>query len=454
MSSSPLRRIYTAWWPLAFSWLLMGVELPALSAVIARLPQPVINLAAYGGVVYPLALIIESPIIMLLAASTALCRDWASYRLVRRYMLLAGAALTALHVLIAFTPLYYVIVEGILGVPPEIVQPARIGLMIMTPWSWAIAYRRFNQGVLIRYGRSSTVGVGTVVRIAANFSVLALGFWIGTIPGIVVGASAVACGVVAEAIYAGVVVRPVVNIHLRPSPGPTQSSQAAQSAGPALRWPAFWAFYIPLVLTQLLTLLANPIGSAALSRMPQALESLAVWPVVTGLIFMLRTPGIAYNEVVVALLEKPGMYAGLKRFAALLSLLTTAALLLIVATPLSRFWMATVSDLPAGLASLGRLSLWIALPLPALSVLQSWYQGALLHGRKTRPISEAVVIYLLTSVIVLGAGVAWSQVSGLYIGQAALTLSVLTQTAWLWLRSLPVLEIIRRRDVLPQEAAL
>ena len=58
----------------------MSLELPALSAVIARLPNPDINLAAYGGVVFPLALILESPIIMLLAASTALSKDCASYQ--------------------------------------------------------------------------------------------------------------------------------------------------------------------------------------------------------------------------------------------------------------------------------------------------------------------------------------------------------------------------------------
>jgi len=39
------------------------VALPLLSAVIARLPDPKVHLAAYGGVVFPLALIIEAPII-------------------------------------------------------------------------------------------------------------------------------------------------------------------------------------------------------------------------------------------------------------------------------------------------------------------------------------------------------------------------------------------------------
>ena len=85
-----LATVYRTWWPLAASWLMMGLELPAVSAVMARLPEPTVSLAAYGGVVFPLALLIESPIIMLLSASTALSRDWPSYRLVRRAMLTMG----------------------------------------------------------------------------------------------------------------------------------------------------------------------------------------------------------------------------------------------------------------------------------------------------------------------------------------------------------------------------
>ncbi len=42
-----LARITRVWWPLAASWLLMGAELPALNAVVARLPNPVVNLAAF-----------------------------------------------------------------------------------------------------------------------------------------------------------------------------------------------------------------------------------------------------------------------------------------------------------------------------------------------------------------------------------------------------------------------
>lgn len=50
----------------------MGVELPMISAVVARLPDQQVQLAAFGGVVFPLALLVEAPVIMMLAASTAL----------------------------------------------------------------------------------------------------------------------------------------------------------------------------------------------------------------------------------------------------------------------------------------------------------------------------------------------------------------------------------------------
>jgi hypothetical protein len=420
-----MRRIVQTWWPLAASWLLMAAELPVLSAVVARLANPEINLAAYGGVVFPVALIIESPIIMLLSASTALSKDWDSYLKLRRFMMRAGALLTTLHVLIAFTPLYYVVAVGLIGAPTEIIEPARIGLMIMTPWTWSIAYRRFNQGVLIRFGHSRAVGLGTLVRLSADGLVLGIGYLIGAIPGIVVAASTVATGVVSEAIYAGLRVQPVLRDQLR---------QTAPIEQP-LTFRTFIDFYTPLAMTSLLSFLVQPIGSAALSRMPDAMESLAVWPVVSGLIFMLRSLGLAYNEVVVAMLDEPRAVYNLSRFTALLTTLTTVLLLSIAATPFARFWFQRLSALPPPLATLAHRGLWIALPMPGLTVLQNWYQGALMHSRRTRAITEAMAIFLLTSSAILWAGVAWGQVTGLYIGLVAFGASTLIQTVWLWQRS-------------------
>src|SRR5437588_12875847 len=74
------------WFPLALSFELMMLEGPAVQAAIGRLPDPALNLAAWG-LTMSLSLLVESPVIMLLATAIALVRDRCSYLALRRFML-------------------------------------------------------------------------------------------------------------------------------------------------------------------------------------------------------------------------------------------------------------------------------------------------------------------------------------------------------------------------------
>jgi hypothetical protein len=296
----------------------------------------------------------------------------------------------------------------------------------MIPWSWAVAYRRFNQGVLIRFGRSLMVGTGTLVRLAADTTVLTVGYLVGSVSGVVVAACAIMAGVFSEAAYAHFSARPVVATRLRAATG---------KPGRRLTLRALLVFYVPLSMTSLLGLLVQPVGSAAMSRMPGALESLAVWPVVTGLSFLLRSPGFAYNEVVVALLDEPGAAARLQRFARLLSVASTGLLLVVLIPFAGGLWFEGVVGLPPSLAVLAQLSLWIALPLPAFSVLESWYQGLIVDSRRTRGITEAVALALAVTSLALFGAVVWGALTGVYATMAAFTLGEALRTAWLHRRS-------------------
>lgn len=414
----------------------MSLEPILLSAVVARLENPETNLAAWGGVVFPVSLIVEAPIIMLLAASTALSKDISSYRKLRCFMMVGGFTLSIIHFLLAFTPLYDIVIIGLIQPPAEIVEPARIGLRIMLPWTWAIAYRRFNQGALIRFGHSDVVGLGTVVRLISDVIIFAIGFTVGGIPGTAVAASAVAVSVIAEAIYTGLRVRPVIRDEISKAP-PVDDELTIKS---------FLDFYIPLALTSFLTLLILPLGSAAMSRMPSALESLAVWPVLSGLVFMLRSLGVAYNEVMVALLEEPKSYFALQRFGAVISGLATVFLVLIALTPLSEVWFERISGLTPALAGLAQSALWFALPNPGLNVFTSFFQGILLHSRKTRGITESVVVFILVTGLILWIGVASQIAEGVYVTWLAFSSGFLMQTLYLWLRSRPQRQILKVRD--------
>jgi len=439
------RRIVRTWWPLATSWLLMTAELPLISAIIARLTLPEINLAAWG-VVFSISIIIQSPSTMLLAASTALSKDWSSYRKLYRFMLAIGALLTILHTLIAFTPLYYVVMEGLLGAPAQIIEPARIGLMIMTPWTYGTAYRRFQQGVLIRFDHSRAVVWGSLIRIGADIVVLTIGYTLGGIPGVVIGTSAIITGVVSEATYTGFRVQPVLRNKLK----------LAASVTPSLTFRAFMNFYIPLALTVLLMLSVQPMVSAALSRMPSALESLAVWPVIFGLLTMWQSMGIAYNETVIALLDEPHAVYRLRHFATILVMLTTLLLFIMVATPLATLWFRGVAGLTPSLVTLAQQALWLGLLLPGLRVLQSWFQGTLTYSRHTRGITEAFALSLVISGGILWVGVTRGQIAGLFVGLTAVVAGVLVQTLWLWHRARPVLQALQARDTtgIPFQSAL
>jgi hypothetical protein len=426
MSTSPptLGDVFAAWTPLAVSWFLMGLELPLAAAVVARLADPVVNLAALGGVIFPLAFVVEAPIIMLLTASNALCGDAASYRLVRRFMRGASALLAVVHLTVVLTPLYGWVVDGLLGVPPEVSAAARPGFLIMLPFAPAIAYRRFQQGVLVRFGRPGAVGTGTVFRLLADAMVLTAGVFAG-LPGVVVGTSAIATGLLVEAAYAGIRVRSVVR-------GPMA---AAPPADPPLTWGAFRAFYVPLMLSPMIALAGAPIVSAALSRMPRALESLAAWSVVMGFLFLFRGPGIAATEVVVALLPRPGASRALSRFAWVATAAVSVAFLLVIATPLDVTWMTDVSGLTPALGAFASAALpWVAL-VPGLTVLQNAVQGALVHQRRTRAITESVAAYLMVNVALLGLGIVAARWAGLPVGLVALACGTLAQTAWLALRA-------------------
>ncbi len=414
----------------------MGFESPAIAAVVSRLADPKISLAAYGGLVFPLTLMIEAPIIMLLAASTALSRDWASYLKLRRFMNWMGAGLTALHVIVAATPVYDLLTRYVIQAPAEIVGPARVGLLITIPWTWPIAYRRFHQGVLIRFGHSLKVGLGTGARFAADAVVLTTGYLIGDIPGIVIAACTLVAGVVTEAVYVHFAVRKTLRDQLRPAP-PSDRPLTTRT---------LLAFYIPLSLTQLLLILTSPIGSAAMSRMPMALESLAVWPVVASVNYITRGFGGAYNEVVVALIEERRSLHTLRRFGIGLGLGATALLGLLMIPPVGRAVFAGLLGLADPLPHLASLSLFILVPMPAFAVIQSYFQGVILHGRRTRSITESVAGFLLLATVLLVVGAIWGIMTGIYFALLSFLAGELVRLFWLWLRSREVRAHLRARD--------
>ena len=422
-------KVFDTWWPLALSWLLMGIELPVLSAVVSRQANPEIMLAAFGGVIFPIALLVESPVIMMLAASTAVSRDLSSFRRLQRFNVLITAVLTGVHALIALTPLFDLVIVPLLDVPPELRDPSMTGLAIMIPWTWAIGDRRFCQGALIRIGHREKIAQGSILRLFATISAGLIVAWAGG-SGVVIATTGLSVGVIVEAMFARFFAQRLVVPSLRQS-GPAASPPPRNLA----------AFYLPLALTPMLILASQPLAAAGISRMPEALACLAVWGPAGGLVFLVRSSGIAFNEVVIARCEVAGAIGQLRRFAWAWGTGWTLLLLAVAVTPLVDVWFGPMIGLSPELVEIGRSALWLAIPIPLLTFLQSYWQGLLVHAHRTRAVTESVAIFLGVMAVGMAAGMAIGHWNGLIVAMAAFMAGNAAQTLWLrrkWLRPGPV----------------
>lgn len=430
------RAVVGTWLPLALSWLIMTSELVIAAAFVARMESPELNLAAWG-IVFAISVTIQATAQTLLPTATALASDAQAYARLRKYAMRLLVTLSGVQVLLALTPLYFMVMRGI-GAPQEIVDVGRLGVLLMAPYAFGTGFRRFQQGVLIRYGDARVVVWGSILRVACLTVVLTIAALTGAVTGVVAASAAVMVGVLAEALFTQVKVVPVLGGALQRQP-----------VGPAMTLARFARFVWPLVVMTILTMLVQTFVAVALARLPLALESLAVWPVIWGFLLLWQSPGMAFTEVVISLVRRPGAAELLRRFAFWSAAAFTVGLLAVAATPLARLWFSTVSGLQPDLAELAGRALWFGSLLPALRILISWYQGVIMYSEQTRSIMESILIFVAAGVICLYLGGALTTVAGLYVGIVAFSLAFAAQAAWLRHRSLPLLRprLARRADL-------
>ena len=424
------RNIFIFWLPLFASWLLMTAEGPFISTIINRLPNEVVMLAAMG-IVTSLSVTIESPIINLLATSTAKTKDRPSYLLLRKFTIHWMVLLTAITVLLAFTPLFDLVIIEWMNVPEEVSAWVRIGLRIMTFWSAAIAWRRFLQGIMIRFNQTRKVAWGTVVRLLISIAAVVFLPLTTNWPGVVIGSTALMAGVIAEALYATLAVQPILKHELSPK-NYTQEVDG-------LTYQALFWFHLPLASTSFLSLLAQPLVAFSLARSANPTLSLAAWPVVFQVTLVARAAAFALPEVIIALSDGVNTFRPLRRFTLTLVLASTLFIVIFTLTPLVGFYLFTIQDLTGAVASIARAGLIIFIPLPALATLISWIRGLFINQGATREVNTGMAINLITTIIILYISVT-NQMPGITGAGLALVLAAAAEFLFLWWRTGGVLD--------------
>lgn len=410
------RGLLALYLPLMFSGMLMTLEVPLITAGIARQPFPELFLAAFG-VAFAIALIYEAPVIMVLEASIALGSGLSAYRRLRRAYIYLGGTTTVVGVLLFFTPAYWVLTERVMAIPHSIALAARPALMVLAFWPLPIGWRRLHQGVLIRHRQTAIISVATGVRLIVLGAILLSGLFAG-MSGALLGATAMVAGVVVEAML---VTAPAIH-----------ALDSHDTYERVRTWRTLWIYYWPLAATTLLLQANRPLITAGIAAARQANHSLAAWPVLLSLVMFCSGPTTALQQVVIAVPDSQENRQRTGRFVLAVGGLLAAGLIGVTQTPLLVVVLTRWFGISTSLTQLITPAARVLAIMPLVLAMQTLLRGRLIKEGRTVRVQRAMLANLGSVLAWVVVGITLRPIPGILLGALALLSGSLTETVLLW----------------------
>ena len=178
----------------------MAIEGPYLAAVVARMANPEVNLAAYG-VTFAIGLLMEAPIIMMTAAARLVKGRQSSST--RRFNIVLSTLCTIAMILLIIPGIFDFWTIKLLGLTSEIQAHVHPAMICLLAWPGMIGYRRFYQGILISAKNNKRIAAGTMIRLLSMSLTAIFAYLEGSLAGASVGTLSLSVGVTAEALLLG-----------------------------------------------------------------------------------------------------------------------------------------------------------------------------------------------------------------------------------------------------------
>lgn len=422
-----IRRTWVFFWPLALSGIIMSAGQPLIQAGLARLPDPELTLAAYG-VAFYVALLLEAPIVMLLVTATALVCDERTYRFTRNAMLMFNTAVVLATAAVAlWSPLYDLVFIRMLSFPRDVAAAAQPGLIALIPWSGAVGIRRYYQGIVVRYGETRVVSLGSAIRLVVMIAALVAGISIIPQHGVFVGGLSLLLGVIADMLVALFFCRRLLLKRVLPA-------YSDEATAPGLRMMPFLAFFLPLILTAGLRFVGRPLMLSGIAKSHEPLLALAAFPVALGSLQMFAGFTQFLQQVSVALAKDAQSYGVVRRFTWLVAAGSTALVGLVAWTPLGDLYHGLVIGLEGPVLAVANSSLRLVVVAAWLMAFQCYFQGLMIRKSKTLAVNLAALgnlVLLVAAVNFVAVRTMWpGHVIAGVVFPAALFLEVALLYVW------------------------
>jgi hypothetical protein len=343
---------------------------PMMTTTLAHLPDAQNNLAAVG-IAKSLAIFFESPIIMILHAANALAGSQDSRKALWRFTLLVGGGLTFLLSLLGLPIIFNFVGVSLLGIPSAMLATVSQVLLLMGGWPFAIAWRRYFQGLLIYHGQSRAVAKASIFRLLTLALVLTGGFFLRITGGILAGFALIS-GVIVEAI--------AVTIFARLS-GAILPPQIEQPNLPR-NLTQVWKFYLPLANSMMVVWGGRAILISILARAEDATIAIAAWSAAWGLVLVIANSTRMVQQMVIKYRHQVSDKQ-LLTFAMSVGAACSSLLLLMSLTPIGDRIVQSFIGNDLTLAKSIKPVLLICAIVPLFVALQNAIQGFLVSENRT-----------------------------------------------------------------------
>ncbi|MGJ5628745.1 hypothetical protein [Nostoc sp. CALU 1950] len=380
--------------PLSLTDVAMTLGDPLQTSALSRLAFPQETLAGVG-VVKGVAVFLESPIIMILHASTALGGQAKSRRALWQFTVITGLALSGIFLLLTWEPLYNWLLLDVFGVSSSIAARGRTAFILMFLWPFVIAWRRFFQGLLIRAHKSIAVGWASVARLTWVIVTLAVGVSLRLDGGLLAGITMMGA-ILIEAVLVTWFCLRLGAISILNQQVHSETKKLPQT------FQEVTFYYLPLASTMLIVWGARAILLSLIARSFDGSLALAVWPAAWGLLLSIANGTRMIQQVVISTYEETSRRT-LVAFVVLVGLGFTVIPIFIGFTDKGLLLLGQFLGNNSSLVEAARPVVQILSFLPLLLALQNTFQGLLIHKGKNWLINLATVVAATFTLVVCGS---------------------------------------------------
>jgi hypothetical protein len=409
--------------PLSLSDVTMACGDPMITTTLAHLPDAQVNLAAVG-IAKSLAIFFESPIIMILHASNALAGSQDSRKALWRFTLLVGGGLTFVLSLLGLPIIFSFVGVSLLGIPSAMLATVSQVLLLMGGWPFAIAWRRYFQGLLIYHGQSRAVAKASIFRLFTLALVLTGGFFFPISGGVLAGFALIS-GVIVEAV--------AVTIFARLS-GATIPPETVTQPNLPRNLAQVGKFYLPLANSMMVVWGGRAILISILARAEDATVAIAAWSAAWGLVLVIANSTRMIQQMVIKYHHQVSDKQ-LLTFAISVGAACSTLLLFMSLTPVGDRIVQSFIGNDLTLAKSMKPVLLICAIVPLLVALQNATQGFLVSENRTGHVNLSTWLGTGTLLIIATLAINKGMNGAISAAMAMITSMLVEVTCLIWKRA-------------------